>query len=205
MRPPTKSAGTVADGHQHAVDDECHRRRDQDVRGPRCRRDGGRKGRRIAVAHHGDEHDPSHGGRAGRPRAGYPADDHGHQDGDHRQGSPAASDDGLGEPQQPLRHAGPVEDGACEDEHGDGKERILGDSRVKIGREGHDAQLAHGDGHGSRQAQGNGDGYAGKHHDKEGAEKKGDQNHQSFLLQARIINPAARPQIARDNIGSQTV
>ena len=179
-------------GYEHAVDDEGDRGRDQDVGRPGGGRDGGRETRRVAGAQHGVEHDAAHGGGAGRARAGDPADDHGHQDGDHRQCAPAAADDGLREPQQPAGDTGLVEDGPGQDEHRDGQERVLGNTGIDVGRHRHDAEVRHGDDQCPRQAQGGGDGHPQKHKEEEAAEEDVSRVDHLRFLQSLIMTPTAR-------------
>ena len=192
-------------GHEHAVDDEGNRWRDQDIGRPGGRRDGSREARRVAGAQHGVEHDAAHGGRAGRARAGNAADDHGHQDGDHRQRAPAAADDRLRKPQQPPGDTGLVEDGPGQDEHRDGQERVLGNTGIDVGRNGHDAEVRERDDERSRQAQGGGDGHPQEHQKEEAAEENISRMDHFSPLQILIRTPTARPKIARERSGSHMV
>ena len=83
--------------HQNTVDDECHGRRDQDIRGACGCGHAGRKAGWIARPDHGPEHYTSHRGCARGSGAGDAADDHGHEDGDDREGAPALTHDSRGE------------------------------------------------------------------------------------------------------------
>ncbi|MCY1517794.1 hypothetical protein D9M68_524930 [compost metagenome] len=171
-----EQGGHRGPGHQHRVDDEGDRRRDQDVRGGAGCHDGGRERTGIAGARHRGDHHRAHGRRACRAGAGDPAQEHGDRDRHQRQHARTASDDGDREVHQPLGHAGAVEDRPHQHEHGDRQQRVLRQARVEILRHGQQAipgrvQVGQHDGHGAAQAQRHADRHADQHQDDEDGEE----------------------------------
>ena len=141
IMPAANSAGTEAPRHQHRIDDERDRRRDQDVGGRRRADHAGRE--RPADSRRAPWPPiitpPTAAALAG-PEPEMPPRNIATSDRHQRQHARAAADDGDGEVHQPQRHAGAVEDGADQHEHRDGEQRVLGDAGVEVLRHGQQAE-----------------------------------------------------------------
>ncbi len=199
-------------GHQHRIDDEGDRRRDQDVGGGGRADHAGRERAGVARARHGSDHDPAHGGRVGGARAGDAAQEHRHGDGHQRQHARAAPDDGHREVHEPQRHPGAVEDRADQYEHGNREQRVLAEPGIEVLR--HRQQPEPGrfgirdrDGGRAGQAERGADRHAGGHHAQEDREKKRRDHGRSPFAPAaapwRRKRPMARSVISADSSGSQ--
>ncbi len=115
------------------------------------------------------------------------------------------ANEGLSETQQTLRHTGTIEDGPGENEHGYGQQGILGDARIDVGWNSHDAELGQGNGQGPSQTERDRNGGADNQEQEKAPEENAGHEHQLLPFRMRMITPMARPVMTTDRIGSQTV
>ena len=165
-------------GHQDRIDDKGDGRRNQNIGGRRCTHHAGRKRRRVPRARHGGDHHRTHRRRIGRTGAGNTAQEHGHHNRHQRQHTGAAADNSDCKVNQPERHARAVKDGADQHKHGNGQQRVLAQSGIKVLRHGQEAKplgirVGQRDASCACQTQCRANGHAHQHHDHKGHKQEG--------------------------------
>src|SRR5690606_38668098 len=127
-------------GHQHRVNNEGDGGGNQNVGGSTRAHNTGRKRTGIARAFHGADHDRAHGGGAGRAGAGNTAQEHGHANGNDGQHARTTANQRYGKVHQTAGHARAVKNGPHQHKHGNGQQRVFGQTGVKALRHGHQAK-----------------------------------------------------------------